>query len=183
MGASLFSLGCAPYVANGSTYVPVELFDALLGNREGAVALEGNTVKLNTDATHAAQIPNPFTGHATLEEAAKAAGFDLAVPEQINGNPRRDIQTMDGGMIQVFYGGDDCSVCVRKAPGSEDISGDYNVYPQVMAVDVDGIGVTMKGRDGLVHLAVWTNGGYTYALSTQTGLDSASMAALVPLIK
>ena len=35
MGASLFSLGSAPYVTNGNTYVPVELFDALLGCKEG----------------------------------------------------------------------------------------------------------------------------------------------------
>lgn len=37
MGASLFSLGCAPYVTNGATYAPVELFDALLGCRPGTV--------------------------------------------------------------------------------------------------------------------------------------------------
>lgn len=48
MGASLFELGCAPYVNNGSTYVPVELFDALLGCKEGTVTLDENTVKINT---------------------------------------------------------------------------------------------------------------------------------------
>lgn len=49
MGASLFSLGCAPVLMNDVTYVPVELFDALLGCKEGAVALEGSTVKINTN--------------------------------------------------------------------------------------------------------------------------------------
>lgn len=49
MGASLFSLGCAPYVSGDVAYVPVELFDALLGCKEGTVVLEGNTVTINTE--------------------------------------------------------------------------------------------------------------------------------------
>lgn len=48
MGASLFSLGCAPVLMDGATYVPVELFDALLGCQEGTVTLEGNIVMIST---------------------------------------------------------------------------------------------------------------------------------------
>lgn len=48
-GASLFSLGCAPVLMGNVTYVPVELFDALLGCREGTVTLEGSTVKISTE--------------------------------------------------------------------------------------------------------------------------------------
>ena len=47
MGASLFSLGCAPVLMNDVAYVPAELFDALLGCKEGTVVLEGNTVKIS----------------------------------------------------------------------------------------------------------------------------------------
>lgn len=183
-GASLFSLGCAPYVVDGSTYVPVELFDALLGCKAGTVTLEGNTVKISTDpsAADTVQIPNPFTDHVTLADAAKATGFEMVVPEKVNGSPRQGIQTMDG-MIQVFYGGEDDSVCIRKAPGGEDISGDYNVYSQLKTTNVNGSVVTMKGEDGLVHLAIWSNGGYTYSISARTGISEADMAALVRLVK
>ena len=34
-----------------------------------------------------------------------------------------------------------------RPPGSEDISGDYNVYTQVKTADVNGTAVTMKGED------------------------------------
>lgn len=90
MGASLFSLGCAPYVTNGATYAPVELFDALLGCRPGTVTLEGNAIKISTgpNAVGTVQIPNPFTDHATLAEAAQAVGFELSVPESVHGSPR-----------------------------------------------------------------------------------------------
>ena len=53
-GASLFSLDCPPVLMGDVTYVPVELFDALLGCQEGAVVLEGNTVKISTDPVSAA---------------------------------------------------------------------------------------------------------------------------------
>ena len=185
MGASLFSLGSAPYVTNGNTYVPVELFDALLGCKEGTVTLEKNTVKINTDSslTNTVQIPNPFTNHATLTDAAKTAGFELTVPEKVNGTARRDIQTMEGGMIQVFYGDEENEVCIRKAFGSEDISGDYNSYAQITTVNADGTNVTMKGEKNLVYLAIWTGGGYTYSISIQAGMSSADMAALVQSVK
>ena len=185
LGASLFPLSCAPYVADGSTYVPVELFDALLGCEEGTVTLEGNTVKINTDpsAADAVQIPNPFTDHTALEDAAKAVGFELSVPEKVSGSSRQCIQTMDSGMIQVFYGDEDHEVLIRKAPGSEDISGDYNVYTQVKTADVNGTAVTMKGEDSLVHLAIWTGGGYTYSVSARAGMSEADMTALVRSVK
>ncbi len=184
MGASLFSLGCAPYVTDGCTYVPVEFFDALLGCKEGSVTLNGNTVKLWTvPAMNTVQIPNPFTSHATLSEAAKAAGFDLTVPEKVNGSPRQNIQTMDGGMIQVFYGDEENQICIRKAPGNEDISGDYNSYAQVTNVDIDGTSVTMKGENNTLHLAIWTSGEYTYSISARAGMSRTDMSALVQLVK
>lgn len=181
MGTSLFSLSCAPYSIDGKTYVPVELFDALLGCKEGTVTLEGNTVKINTNpsAEETVQIPSPFTDHATLADAAKAVGFELAAPETVNGNSRRGIQTIDGEMIQVFYGDKDREVCIRKAPGTEDISGDFNQYAERSTETVGDVEVTMKGSDGQVCLATWTKDGYTYSIVVYTGISGDDMVELV----
>lgn len=48
LGASLFSLGCAPCLINDTTFVPAWLFDALLGCQEGCVTVEENTVKISS---------------------------------------------------------------------------------------------------------------------------------------
>ena len=58
-----FSLGAAPYVVDGVTYVPLGLFNALLGNREGAVALEENTIVIRSGDT---ELANHFVSCATL---------------------------------------------------------------------------------------------------------------------
>lgn len=44
-----FSLGVPSYTVNGKTYVPLGLFDALLGSRQGAVTLEDGAICLDTD--------------------------------------------------------------------------------------------------------------------------------------
>ena len=44
-----FSLGVPPYVANGTTYVSLGLFDALLGSQQGAVTMENGIISLDTD--------------------------------------------------------------------------------------------------------------------------------------
>lgn len=85
LGASLFSLGCAPVLMNDAAYVPVELFDALLGCKEGTVILEGNTVKINIDPSsmNSVRIPSPFTDRATLADAAKVTGFPMSAPDTL----------------------------------------------------------------------------------------------------
>lgn len=185
LGASLFSLGCAPYLMNDTTYVPVGLFDALLGCQEGCVTVEGNTVKINSvpEIINTVQIPSPFADCASLDEAAQAAGFPLTAPESVNGSLLKNVQTMGTEMIQVFYGEGDNQVCIRKGPGSEDISGDYNVYEQTTTVTVNEMTVLMKGENDFVHLAIWSHNGYTYAILARSGMSADTMTALIHSVK
>lgn len=130
------------------------------------------------------QIPNPFADCKTLEEAIGITGFDMAVPEMLEGYDRPTFQVMSGTMIQVIYRNHvDGSISIRKAPGSEDISGDYNDYAQNNTVPVGELAVSMKGEKDLVHLATWTNGGYTYAVSVSSGLSEAAAAELIAEIQ
>lgn len=134
------------------------------------------------------QIPNPWTDCATADEAAQAAGFDLAAPDAISGSSEKSYQVMhsdDGAVISeiTYTDGDERAAYVRKAPGADDISGDYNDYAETETVDVDGADVTMKGADGLVNLAVWTSGEYSYALHVTAGLSQSDMAALISEIR
>ena len=87
-------------------------------------------------------------------------------------------------MFEIIYAsGEDETARIRKAPGANDVSGNYNEYAETETVDVDGGSVTMKGEDGFVKLAVWTNGDYSYVLSVESGLSQNDMAALVSNIQ
>ena len=131
------------------------------------------------------QITSPFVDCETLEEAGELAGFDISVPDEIDGGyTQGTIQAVENEMIQVIYtteAGEE--ITLRKGTGTEDISGDYNEYAEENTLDVDGTSVTARGSDGLVYAATWTDGTYTYAITASAGLESDSVSALVPSIQ
>lgn len=165
-----FSLGCAPYATNGVTYVPLSLFDALLGNQEDAITGDTGVISIQTDTS--AQIPNPFVDCDTLAQAEDLAGFSLTLPADVKTD---GISVLSGNMIQVLC---EDGLSIHKALGDEDISGDYNSYPQVETVTVEGHAVTLKGTGDQVTVAVWTADGYTYAVHSETGLSRDAALSL-----
>ena len=166
-----FSLGCPPYAVNGTTYVPLALFDALLGNQEDAITGDSGTISIQTQPS--AQIPNPFVECATLAEAQAQAGFSLTLPDSCT---PEHISVLPDQMIQVLCEND---LTIRKAVGQEDISGDYTAYPQVDTLSSHGTEVTLKGDGDTVKVAVWTTEGYTYAIQSAAGLSRDAMLTLV----
>jgi len=125
------------------------------------------------------QIPNPFVDYETLEAAAKAAGFELKAPSSVKGFSEKLIQVCDGEMIQVIFLNGDDRLFIRKAEGSEDISGDYNEYSDSRTVTVNGNSVTLRGDDGKVSTAIWTSGGYTYSVSFDTPVSEDEMTGII----
>lgn len=116
-----------------------------------------------------AQIPNPWTECLDIEEAEKNAGFSFDIPETIEGYKIGWIQNLDQSMIEVIYEAVDASddtIYIRKGSGADDISGDYNSYSESKQIIIDSYDVTMKGDNGTVSLATWTDGEFSYAVST-----------------
>lgn len=77
--------------------------------------------------------PNPWTDQQTMEDAQQAVGFSFQTPKTIGVMKPVCIQTLESDIIQVFYqqtADSEEHVLLRKGFGSQDISGDYNVYSQ-----------------------------------------------------
>ena len=158
-----FSLQMAPYIVNGTTYVPVALFDALLGC-EDAVRVEQGLVVIEPQKV---QLADPFVPCENLEQAARLTGFTL----ELSHTPET-VSVLDNTMIEANM---ENGICVRKAAGSEDISGDYNRYPESRTVN----GVTLKGTGNAVSLAIWNTQGYTYSVSVREPVSQAQMLELI----
>lgn len=133
------------------------------------------------------EIPNPYQDFDTLEEASAAAGFDLTVPDAIDGYSEKIIRALvtdDCKMIEVIYEKDEeQEIRIRKAVGSEDISGDYNEYEQSDKVTAGEKEVTMKGNDGAVYLATWTDSDYTFSVSVSAGMSGEALSELISAIQ
>lgn len=144
------------------------------------------------------QIPNPFIDCETLADAAALAGFDIIVPDSVDGYEERAITAMEKDMIQVLYLHGDDQICVRKAAGDEDCSGDHNAYSEEKTVTVGDREITLRGNNGKVMVAVWTEGGYSYSIGvyaytqhndgvadpeSNTGMDEETITALAAQVQ
>lgn len=137
---------------------------------------------------------SPFTDCESLAEAEDVAGFKLTIPESIEGFAPSSYAVMkEYQLIQVDFNDDDNHyICIRKAIDDKDISGDYNVYNEKNEVTMNGIKVTLRGNDGKVCLATWTNGEYTFSIMysslsddgrSDAGLSQDTMMKLVSEVR
>ena len=143
----------------------------------GAVRLEDGQIIIQTED---AEIPNPFVDCSSMKDAADIAGFSMTLPSRIpNWVEETTFRAMTGSMLEVTYRGGDQELRLRKAVGSDDISGDYQSYDSSKTVTVHGVEVTYKGNDGKVMNAVWSTDGYSYSLSAPAGMTEDTAAALI----
>lgn len=133
------------------------------------------------------QIPNPFVEVKNLDEASKIAGFTLEVPETYEDYKQQVIQAIENDMIEVIYLEEESGyegLRIRKAKGTDDISGDYNEYRNVETVKVGDYDVTEKGDEGNIFIATWTDGTYSYAIDTDRAeLNTEDITNLIANIK
>lgn len=177
------------------SFVLVTVYEDLKGNTK---VLGMDKVLLDTEddvpSSENVQIPDPFEGFSTLEQAVKAAGFEMSVPDAPKGYETAIYRANTGvKMLEVIYSDKDLenkdaveAYRIRKAIGSDDISGDYNDYSEKTEVSVSGNQVSLKGNDGKVFVATWTSGEFTYAIDIDMdgqGLSRDEVIALVNATK
>ena len=131
-----------------------------------------------------AQIPNPFKDYADMAAVKEAMGFDIVLPEKIEGYEQTLIQTdEEETLVQVFYEKDDQQILIRKAAKQSDISGDYNQYTKEETVTVGENTITLKGDADKYKLALWTAGEYSFSVSVTEGMSQEALTELVQAVK
>lgn len=131
------------------------------------------------------QVPNPFVTCKSLDEASDIAGFNMNSPENIpNWVNKTTIRAVKDSMIEIIYSGDDENkLCIRKALGNEDISGDYNNYEKTTEIEVDNFTVTVKGNGENINVATWILGEYSFALTSNIGITQEDLTFIISTIK
>lgn len=115
------------------SFVLVTVYEDLKGNTK---VLGMDKVLLDTEddvpSSKNVQIPDPFEGFSTFEQAVKAVGFEMSVPDAPKGYETAIYRVNTGTkMLEVIYSDKDLenkdaveAYRIRKAIGSDDISGD-----------------------------------------------------------
>ena len=118
--------------------------------------------------------------YSSAEELSKAVGFDMF---ELNNLPFKAKETnyiaIDKDFAEINYSGDDNSLTYRKSVGTEDNSGDYNVYDYSGEIEINKIKVAVKGEAESLKLAFWTDGKYSYSISLDKAVSQKEMTAMV----
>lgn len=175
--------GVGPTMVNGQTYVPAEMFRALLGNAENAVSIAEGTatfIKRTAEEVGAQQITTPYTEHNSLKELANAVGFQFSIPEKLpEGYELSKLFDISNDTVDIRWKKGDAEISYRAAQGTEDISGDYTVYDSVVVDTISGSNVTLKGNNDKVYVATWQKGQMTYSITATEGLLKQEIENLI----
>lgn len=141
---------------------------------QGAVAASGAAVTL----------ANPWQECASMARAESLAGFsfaisDSALPEGY-GPEAAYIQVIAATMLEVDYDGErGGAVCLRKAVGTDDVSGDYNSYDLTQTSRIAGQDVTLRGAENAWYVVTWTRDGYSFAVVSTSALTTSQVETIV----
>lgn len=118
--------------------------------------------------------------YSSAEELSKAVGFNLF---EINNLPFKAKETnyiaIDKDLAEINYSGEENSLTYRKSVGTEDNSGDYNVYDYSGEIEINKIKVAVKGEAESLKLAFWTDGKYSYSISLDKAVTQKEMKDLI----
>lgn len=122
-----------------------------------------------------------ITDYSSREELAEAIDFTIPEITKLPFDVTETSYTNAFGIARVgYFGAGDENLTFSKAPDDgTDISGDYNEYEEESTIEIEKISVTVKGSDGKVNLALWSEGGYAYALDDMSGMDAEDMKNMI----
>lgn len=173
------TLGAAPELKDGTTFVPADMFGILYCD-SNAVKVDNGMVSIKEEK---AQIPNPFTEHKKMADGAKAVSFGVKMPSYLpSGYGLADISTASDDFIQIFFKNGDDEILYRMAEGTDNISGDYNIYKNTKTVNVNGTDVTMRGNENITG-ATWTSDGMSYSIMSDKKLSEAEMKKIISSVE
>ena len=131
------------------------------------------------DTAPPVQVLPPFRQVDSLDALSEAVGFPVTEVSKLPFDPVSTTYTVyDEGLAEITYTGPNGQTATyRQSCGTEDNSGDYNLYPDTQALPEQN--ATLKGQDGLYTLALWTDDTYTYSLHLSSGLSADAWQALL----
>lgn len=139
----------------------------------GAAALPRLLAPAQPDPPPVAVVPM-IEEAASLDELSTLVGFEVDTGFALPFEPEETTYcSYWNELAQIQYSGAGQTAAYRQSAGTEDNSGDYTAYGDVVEITAGGLDVTLKGDGGVYALAVWTDGAFSYSLHLSQGVSEA----------
>lgn len=117
---------------------------------------------------------------ASVEELSQKTGIPV---EELKDLPfdvtQREYVPYWEELAEIRYIGETNSLYYRKSLGTEDNSGDYNIYHQEETLTVAGCAVILKGNSDGYSLAIWTDGTYAYSIGVTAPISKEAFRGVL----
>ncbi|WP_157064444.1 DUF4367 domain-containing protein [Selenomonas sp. oral taxon 136] len=129
-------------------------------------------------------MPSPLVEYPSVRDAWAVAGLPVYTPTLLPvGYAQKNVIAIDKSLAEIFYrNSDGKEILFRMAAGNADISGDSTAYEVNQVVQAGRQYIRVKGSGRLVHLALWSRGGYTFSLSFEEPVSVEAVEAIVTTI-
>lgn len=141
--------------------------------------LGGCTSASNSGEENNIQIANPIVD-TTIEEATKQLGFGIVLPSDLK---IIEVEVIGDTLLQIEVEDEDNQFTLRKAIGTEDISGCYTEFKKEEQVEDDNYFITLKGTEDDYSLATWNDETYSYSLNCKEPVSYKELVSLINEIK
>lgn len=125
-------------------------------------------------------IVNSIVECSSVKELKETVGFTIneieVIPFEVES---RSYMAYGKDLAQITYRGQEQKAVFRKSNGSEDNSGDYNLYGASDEITVDTATVTLKGDGNTYTLAIWTENEFSYSLNLTKGLTEEEWRGII----
>lgn len=136
--------------------------------------------KLSKGTKEQVQIPNPIVETDDIRTLKESVSFPLRVPTVApEGYEVIDTSVIGGTLAQITYSNGTNKITYRMAEGTDDISGEYNTYDKLREITVDGQNVLLKGNNDGYQVATWTDGTYTYSITSDSPLREEQIVQMI----
>ncbi len=136
--------------------------------------------KLTKGTKEQVQIPNPIVETDDIKTLKESVSFPLKVPTVVpEGYEVIDTSVIGGTIAQITYSNGTNNITYRMAEGTDDISGEYNTYEKLREITVDGQNVLLKGNNDGYQVATWTDGTYTYSITSDSPLREKQIVQMI----
>lgn len=144
-----------------------------------AVLVAVPLLRKQPEQTPPVQALPPFRQVDSLDALSEAVGFPVTEVSKLPFDPVSTTYTVyDEGLAEITYTGSGGQTATyRQSCGTEDNSGDYNLYPDTQTLPDQN--ATLKGQDQRYTLALWTDDTYTYSLNLSSALSADAWQALL----
>lgn len=124
-------------------------------------------------------IANPVVDYATAAEAFSALGWEVSLPEGMDGSAA----VIDGTLFQLQSPDGACFRAGETAYWGEDVSGDYNMYDYDVRIEKENLSLRLRGEvPGAASLLSWTANGFSYSYFSPSAMTEEEAVTFVEAI-